>query len=163
MGKRRITQARLHELLDYNPKTGVFVWKAVTTNRVKVGDIAGTISTQGYRVIGVDGYRWKAAVIAWVYMKGRMPSRIVDHNNCDVADDRLSNLRLATKSQNAANTGARRDNKLGIKGVIARDGGFRATIRGKSIGQFATADLAHAAYCREAKRQFGRFARGSHG
>ncbi len=45
------------------------------------------------------------------------PGQITDHINRDPLDNRCSNLRTASKSENAINTGMRRTNTSGYKGV----------------------------------------------
>ena len=86
----------------------------------------------------------------------------VDHKNHDTLDNRRSNLRVATSSQNRANTVRRTDNKSGFKGVSPFQGKWRATIREngkhKHLGRFSTTEEAHQAYCAAATRIYGEFA-----
>lgn len=53
---------------------------------------------------------------------------IVDHINRDRSDNRLQNLRVATKSQNAMNSKISSRNKYGCKGVIRYKSGYRLNI-----------------------------------
>jgi hypothetical protein len=83
----------------------------------------------------------------------------------DRCDNRLSNLRPASKSQNSANTRARSNNKLGIKGVCwhPRNKKFMARIQKDGaatlLGFFDRKEDAAAAYIRATQEAFGEFAR----
>jgi len=59
-----LTQGRLKELLSYNPDSGKFVWEINRRGPVKVGLIAGTLNSQGYIQIVVDGRNYKAHRLA---------------------------------------------------------------------------------------------------
>lgn len=111
----RIMLGRLQELLEYNPSTGEFFWK-VSFNNVKTGDRAGSVYTNGYRYIQVDGQDYRAGRLAWFFVTGEDPDVFVDHKNQVRDDNRFINLRLATNSQNQANA-FWRTNTSGIKGV----------------------------------------------
>jgi hypothetical protein len=80
-------------------------------------------------------------------------------------DNRRSNLRLATNSQNQCNGRIKRTNKSGFKGVHWRDDKktFHAVIRlngkPKHIGYFDSAISAAKAYDEAARRMFGEYAR----
>lgn len=86
----------------------------------------------------------------------------VDHENLDGLDNRKSNLRLATQSQNMMNRKVQKNNKSGYKGVNFRGFTYRARIQveGKLIrlGNFKTAVEAARAYDTKAKESFGEFA-----
>ena len=92
-------------------------------------------------------------------------SEIVDHINMNGLDNRRCNLRPCNKSQNMANRGACKNNKLGIKGVsyCKATGRYRADIncngKRRNLGRFATPEEAAAAYITAAKILFGEFAR----
>lgn len=152
-----IDQATLRKLLDYDPATGVFVWRVRQSYRINVFDVAGYIGVQGHRRIGVLGHLYWAHRLAWLYMTGAWPSEI-DHINGDRADNRWSNLRSVTRLINNQNLRrARWDSGTGIMGVgRRRSGKFQAQIRlnGRRLhlGYFSTADAAHAAYLK-AKRE----------
>lgn len=158
-----LTAERVREVLDYNPETGVFVWKQRTSNRVKVGDVAGGPTGQGYAHIGVDGRRHLAHRLAWLYVHGEWPSMAIDHKNGDGGDNRIANLRLATATQNAQNirkaTTGSTSPLLGVgwnevrRGWVAR---IRVNGRTVQLGCFATDIEGHQAYV-AAKRQFHEF------
>lgn len=117
--KRNLTQKRLKEVLHYNPKTGVFVRKKTISKKIKVGDVAGTITDQGYRKIKVDGELYKASRLAWLYMEGYFPENSVDHINRIRDDDRWKNLRHVSHQCNIRNAKVCVKNKSGVTGVLA--------------------------------------------
>ena len=91
-----------------------------------------------------------------------LEEELPDHIDGNGLNNRRSNLRIATGSQNIMNSGIRRNNQSGAKGVSKHYKRWRATIRahGKTrhIGYYDTPELAHAAYCEAAIRYFGAFA-----
>lgn len=123
-----ITQARLRELLHYDPNTGVFT-RLVAKGTAKVGDVAGGIRKDGYINISVDGSPYLAHRLAWLYVHGVWPPAHTDHIDLDRQNNRIANLREATSSQNIANTRRRQRNTSGVKGV------YWSRIRRKWIAQ----------------------------
>lgn len=164
-----LTQARLKELLRYDPETGVFTWLVWRPNGVKVGDQAGVKhKDSGYLRIKIDSRIYAAGRLAWLYMTGALPSHRVDHEDADKQNNRWCNLRPATASQNAANARLSRRNTSGFKGVhytrtrtsfkkwaahIRVDGVL------KTLGYFAKPEEAHVAYAKAAEAAFGAYAR----
>ena len=159
--KQELTAERLRELLDYDPATGVFTRKVRTTNRIKVGDVAGYLRNDGYIRIKIDGRMHLAHRLAWLYVKGESPPDQIDHRNGIKTDNRIANLRLATHIENMHNRRKpHADNKTGFLGVSPSYGMFQARIgvngKIKHIGTFPTPEEAHAAYV-QAKRQLHPF------
>lgn len=158
------SQARLKELFDYNEDTGVFRWKKRANNksRVTIGDIAGC-SDGKYIRLSVDGKKYAAQRLAWMYMTGEDPGELeIDHKDEKKLNNAFSNLRKATSGQNRSNQGARKPNKLGIKGVKKKGNIYEARIKknGKTrhLGCYKTPEEAHKAYCEAADKYFGEFA-----
>lgn len=92
------------------------------------------------------------------------PGQIADHRNGNGLDNCRSNLRVATYSQNNANTSTRRHSKTGYKGVSKispNRWAARISIDGKQklIGRYSSPEEAHEAYCAAAIEHFGEFAR----
>lgn len=138
-----ITQTSLQALLDYKPESGVFIRKVRTSNRIKVGEQAGSFDKAGYLCIRVHGKTYKAHRLVWLYVHGVMPFGEVDHINGDKADNRIENLRDVTKSVN-------QQNRRSVKGY-SRDGNrWKAQIRfggkWKHLGCYETEQKAHEAY-----------------
>ena len=111
-----LTYNRLHQLLDYNPATGNFIWKESRGN-VKKGDIAGTIDKHGYHVIRIDRKLYKAHRLAWLYIHGYFPEHDIDHRNRLKPVNKIENLREVSRVCNTRNSGNRKDNTSGVKGV----------------------------------------------
>lgn len=152
-----LTAKRLREVLYYDPLNGDFVWIKRTGHRVILGQSAGSLhKTLGYVVIGIDGERYYAHRLAWLYMTGSWPDHEIDHRIGK--SNHWKNLRSASSKLNKENQrAARRDNKsTGLLGAYTYKHGFRSSIQvaGKQIhiGVFDTAEQAHRAYV-EAKRE----------
>jgi hypothetical protein len=85
--------------------------------------------------------------------------RVVDHANHDTLDNRRSNIRIASVSQNNHNTS--RKNKTGFKGVSYRSdiNKWMAKIginrKYFYLGYFSTPQEAHEAYCKASIIYFG--------
>lgn len=156
----------LRQLLRYEPETGKLFWKITLSNRKPKGTeaFAGR-GSHGYRHGGIYGGKYLAHRVIWAMEHGAWPKFTVDHVNGNKEDNRLCNLREATWSENNCNTGPRRRNKTGMKGVCfdTRKGKFLAQVaiqrRNYHIGYFNTAESAHAAYCIKASSLHGKFYR----
>lgn len=80
------------------------------------------------------------------------PPTGVDHINGDTLDNRRSNLRHATQSENCCNSRIRKDNRSGLKGVSfdSKSGKWRAQIQIKRqkmhLGMFFRKEDAETAY-----------------
>lgn len=153
-----VTQQQLKKLLHYDPETGKFTWLESKRGR-------RPLSRRVYSSLRIDGRQYLTHRLAWIYVNGDIPDGIeVDHINGDPADNRIANLRLATRAQNHANRRLSNTNKAGLKGVhTTKHGRCAARINhmGKRywLGRFDTAEEAHAAYVSAAKRLHGEFAR----
>jgi len=152
-----LTQARLKEVLRYDRRTGDFYWLAQRGSRVDlVGKRAGSLNVPGYWVIVIDGKIHRAHRLAWLYVYGHFPKEL-DHKNRIKTDNRIANLREATRNKNLANQA-----RGSLKGAYQRENGkWRAQMRRDNklitLGTFDTAKAAHAAYCRAARKLYGEF------
>lgn len=154
-----ITAQELRERLDYDPVSGVFRWKTSASNRIRVGSTAGCINTIGYCQIYIGSKPYLAHRLAWLHVFGAWPDGVIDHINGNRSDNRICNLREATRAQNNANARVRSDNTSGLKGVSPLHGRWAAQAGGVYLGLFDTPEEAHAAYVAAAKERFGNFAR----
>lgn len=159
-----VTQDLLKSILHYEPKTGLFTWKRSRGGAI-AGSVAGTPRQNGYINIFINHTNNRAHRLAWLYMYGYIPDCDIDHINGIRDDNRISNLRLATRSQNNANSKVASHNTSGYKGVWfdKSRNKFVSQIKingtNKHIGRFNTAEEAHAAYCEVASSLHGEFAR----
>lgn len=161
-----ITQEYLKEVLNYNSETGIFTWKVRKGVRGKVGAVTGTLSKyRGYLDIKIDGVLYPAHRLAWLYVYGKMPDNLIDHIDCDRVNNRISNLREATHSENLRNTGRTVVNTSGFKGVSLHKmtGKWQARVgvnrTRKYLGLFDTPEEAFIAYQAAAQELHGEFYR----
>jgi hypothetical protein len=95
---------------------GNLFWKVSNSNRVKIGDKIVSKSSYGYFRLSINGTRYFAHRVIYLMHHGYMPD-IVDHIDMDITNNRIENLRAATKSQNMCNAGVRSNSSTKIKGV----------------------------------------------
>lgn len=152
--------------LDYDPETGKFTWRwrddiARRWNRRWAGKPAGNLNRAGRVQLTINFSNYLGHRLAWMHFYGEAPCEI-DHINGDSGDNRIANLRLATKSQNMANM-KRRGDKVLPKGVSRDKKKFVARIcvgnRKLCLGYFDTPLEAYYSYAMAARSKFGRFAR----
>ena len=148
---------RLIELLDFDPKEGVFYWKKknVSSNGRK-GNVAGS-EIRGYRYLGLDGGRYLAHRVAWFYVYKVWPQYLLDHVDGDGLNNKISNLRDVPPTVNSQNMRwAHRDSQTGLLGVRLMGSRWQARIRvwGKEmyLGTFGTPEEAHEAYLTAKRR-----------
>lgn len=140
----------LHDQFYYDPLTGYFTYKVKTAQKVRIGDRAGTISSDGYWVIRFNDKIYRAGRLAFFYMTGRWPQPEIDHIDGNTLNDAWNNLREATSSQQKMNTKKRKDNTSGVKGVSFSKSNqkWQAYIHDKrkiNLGYFASKEDAIAA------------------
>jgi HNH endonuclease len=161
----KLTAKRFRKLFRYNSRTGLFYRRKKPSGRGGRyrDDLMVGVLSKGYRLIGIDGRHYRAGRLAWLYVYGCWPSNIVDHKNGVFSDDRIANLREATAKTNGQNSKRYKNSFNGLKGVRPDRHKYQARImvdgHRASLGYFDTAEMAHAAYRRAAKKYFGKFAR----
>lgn len=151
----------LNDYFSYNRDSGVLTWKKRTSNRVKVGDIAGSETKTGYLHVGFMGVDIKVHRIVWAIENGKWPEMYIDHIDGNRLNNKINNLREATSNQNAWNMRRPSHNTSGIKGVgfCKQTGKYTAWIwinnKKMWLGRHNTKDDAYNAYASEAKKLFG--------
>lgn len=141
-------------------------WKVKGGTARKIGDIAGhQCKTHGYWEIRAGGKGHKGHRIVWEMHYGPLNGQMLDHKDGNRADNRITNLRIATLAQNSANKGPRKGREKEYKGVtwfrnyqkwccrIRKDGKLL------HLGYFLCKHEAARAYNMAAFILFGEFAR----
>lgn len=175
--------ALLHNILYYNRKSGKLFWKPRTTEMFIDGKQSATKNCaiwngkyagkeaftakngRGYFHGNILGFTVVAHRVAWAMEYGAWPEVNVDHIDGDKANNKISNLRHATQSENQMNRPKPSQNSSGVKGVYwcSRDNRWIAKLalnrRSLHIGSFIDLDDAHQAIKSARKRFHGAFAK----
>lgn len=168
----------VRQLLRYEPETGKLFWRergpewfaskrahSAWNARFSGMEAFTARTSHGYAIGNFLGKLLMAHRVIWVIAQGCWPSADVDHINSDRSDNRIVNLREATRSENNCNRPISSANTSGLKGVTfhAKSRKWRAQIKkhGKNhfLGCFETPQAAHAAYSNAAPVIHGDFAR----
>lgn len=160
----------LRKIIVYDPDTGLLFWRernssmfrevtgrgrdhsANIWNSANAGKEAlRAINGQGYKVGNIDGSMYRSHRVAYALHHGFDPVDQIDHINGDRKDNRISNLRMVTNSQNGKNQKLRKTNTSGYNGVsfckIRKMWVARAVVDGVDcrIGYFAKKEDANLA------------------
>jgi len=160
-----LTAEEARRLFDYDPDTGRLIWRVTLCNRAVSGRVASTKNDSGYLMVKVQGRAYRQHRVAWLIMTGSWPAEEIDHINGDRSDNRLCNLREATRVQNAQNTARPRNATNDRRGVIwhkrAKKWVAQISVDGitRYLGTYSDLEQASQVYQDEAKKLRLDFAR----
>ena len=166
----------LRKLLRYEPETGKLFWlprpaemfpdarAAKSWNTKWAGKVAFTAPhNRGYRHGAIFKQRYLAHRLIWAMQTGEWPKAEIDHVNNNPVDNRWSNLRAATRSENTQNTSSRKGATSKYLGVcrIKKSGKWAASIGSGGVrtvlGRFDCEIEAARAYDAAARLRYGEF------
>src|SRR6266699_193066 len=139
---------RLNEVLCLDPETGILTWKITLSPRAVAGKVAGCIEKRRkYRIVRIDSVNYMAHVLIWFMLHGEWCPREIDHWDRVTSNNRPSNLRKATESQQSQNKAMQRNNTSGYRGVTAAPNGkwiaqYQLHRKNHNLGTFETKEEA---------------------
>lgn len=161
-----LPQKYVKSLFDY--RDGNLYWKVAKGRRVKVGDLAGTVS-MGYRRVKIDGKIYAVHRLIFILHHGSI-LKYLDHIDGNPLNNSIGNLRDATSQEN--NRNRKKIKSYGGKSPTSRFKGVswyeqyekwqvRIGINGKRkhLGYFTLEIDAAKAYDKVAIDVFGEFAK----
>ena len=126
----------LRARFDYQAD-GNLVWRSRPLNTFKTpramatwnsryaGTVAGAIDGKGYLQIAVDGQLYRGHRLIWAVVTGAHPVNLIDHKDGDKTNNRIENLREATRQHNSVNS------------AMAQGAGRRGTYFVQRLGKYA--------------------------
>lgn len=155
--KKHPTQDEVKKVFFYR-RGALYKWRSPKVKAARLVKAPG----KGYKDVYAFGTSFREHRLIWILHYGDIPPECeIDHINGNRADNRIENLRLATRAQNQANAKLRKDNTSGYKGVSfhKKHGKWSANIsvNGKVVwlGVYDTPEEAHGRYLQEAERLRG--------
>lgn len=115
----KVGMDRVRQMIAYDAESGSFTWICSRKGRsARPGAPAGCMRGDGYVRIVIDGQFHYAHRLAWQFEFGPIPEDMeIDHIDHNPANNKISNLRLVTKSGNRKNRSRDSRNSSGINGV----------------------------------------------
>lgn len=149
-----LTQAQLRTILSYDIETGAFTWLVSKKGPgAFAGRRAGSTRHDGYIQIKLEGRKYWAHRLVWLWMYGFWPDQNIDHIDGNPSNNAISNLRDVSQSFNVHNIRKEKSGKTsGLpRGVSLNPYGnyiarIRATGFNAHIGTFKTITEAELAY-----------------
>jgi hypothetical protein len=144
--------------VDFLYQDGNLIWRSGPRR----GRIAGWVDGDGYVLVRYHNTLVRAHNIIWLYFNGSWPTHEIDHMNNRPGDNRIENLRPATRGENANNQKLQSRRQGKYKGVHKNKTSYYVKIKkdGKqyNVGSFKCEKEAARAYNQKAKEFFGEFA-----
>lgn len=127
----------LSEYFSYDPTSPSFLrWKINVGRRIKAGDPVGAISSYGYYRTKLNGKEIAAHRIVWQLHNGEIPEGLqIDHIDGVRVNNDISNLRVASVSENLQNQKRSAKNTTGVKGLTwnKADAAWRGSVQVKGV------------------------------
>lgn len=137
--RNSLTQLKLKQLMSYDPQSGIFYSS-------RSGHPLGTVrrTDKSYVIISIGRHKYRAHRLAFLYMTGKLPSQLVDHQDGNGLNNSWENLREVCPVGNNRNQRLRDDNSSGVAGVYwnKKDRRWQVSIKTERgnrgyVGQFA--------------------------
>ena len=153
-----LTKEYLTQLFDY--RDGNLYWKLKKSDKIKIGQKAGSKSTNNYYNIRIDGASYKLHRIIYIMHFGFVPEQL-DHIDGDPTNNRIENLRPCNYSENGKNRTKQKNNTSGYKGVSFHKHTKKwiAFCDGKGLGYFDTPEKAYEIVCEYRNKNHLNFAK----
>lgn len=148
---------------SYCPASGEVRWKQKLSSlsRAQVGGLVGVPARGGALKVNFLGATLLVHRLAWFLHYDEWPTKFVDHINGNANDNRLCNLRLATRQQNRANARNSKNSTSKYLGVFFNKAcnKWSASIgdNRQYLGLFDSEEEAMQAYKQKALELYGEF------
>ena len=151
-------------VVDIAAARRTFRYDAETGLLTRCGAPTGSVTKYGYLRVKLGATNLMAHRVAWALHFSEEPPVLLDHINGEKLDNRIENLRPASRGENARNRKRHRNSSTGVKGVYPSGAsGYRAAIRVDGVllqlGTFRDKEAARLAYAKAAKLHHREFAR----
>lgn len=144
-------------------KDGHLYWRDTPGRAAFKSKKAGRSTPYGYISIEIDGIPHQAHRLVWIYHFGTT-KKFIDHIDGNRSNNKIDNLRLCDRFENAHNRKRCKRNKTGVKGVRVRpDNGryeVRIAVRNKRLvlGSYDDLELAELVMVMAREKYHGSFA-----
>ena len=138
----KLKHSELVDLLEYDPITGIFIWK-VKRGSARPGDLVGNKPNScGYLRVSINRESYYLHRLAWFYYYKEWPSKYIDHIDGCKTNNAISNLQDISKLEN----NRKQKNDLGALGERCLNtcisGKIQVSVRTKYLGQYNTKEEA---------------------
>lgn len=104
--------------LNYDPISGWLTWIRKPSNKVIIGNRAGTqVNGRDNRIIHLFGEVYIEHRLIWFMQTGKWPVGDIDHIDHNESNNAWNNLREVSHAENTLNLSKRKDNTSGVIGV----------------------------------------------
>lgn len=142
----------LKQILEYDPISGLLIWKVRRNSKTLIGNIAGSLLPTGYIRIYIDKVQHMAHQLAWLFTYGEWPNPMLDHIDGNRSNNRIENLRISNARINQLNRIEHRNGNLpGTFQTKRLTWVSRININGKKVtlGSFKTEEEANQVYLKK--------------